>query len=203
MPRLIARFCAERKPPLWEPSAPELAELRALVTRRDSLERMRTQEINRLHVSCGQVRSGVEEHIAFLEKAVQAIDAEIQRKTDGDASLKKQRELLDSIPGSGAKTMLSFFSRARQAAAPRQHESGSSVRRKPRISKMGYAFFRKTSHGHHLRYDAQACSCLRPHPQVRQNVRSGPAWCLTRTIVSTSNSYAGGLMKGRESSGRQ
>ncbi len=40
------------------------------------------------------------------------------------------------------------FSNPRQAAAyagldPRQHESGSSVRRKPRISKMGHAFLRK------------------------------------------------------------
>ncbi|CAK8714963.1 MAG: Transposase IS116/IS110/IS902 family protein [Candidatus Electronema aureum] len=67
-----------------------------------ALERMRTQEINRLHVSCGQVRSGVEEHIAFLGKAIYA------------------------------------------GLDPRQHESGSSVRRKPRISKMGHAFLRKT-----------------------------------------------------------
>ncbi|MGR0481614.1 MAG: IS110 family transposase [Candidatus Electronema sp. V4] len=155
--RLIARFCAERRPPLWEPPPPETAELRALVTRRDALERMRTQEKNRLHVACGQVRSGIEAHIAFLEKAVQDIDSEIQRKTDGDASLKKQRELLDSVPGLGVKiipVLLSFFSgkrfsSPRQAAAyagldPRQHESGSSVRRKPRISKMGHAFLRKT-----------------------------------------------------------
>ncbi|MCW5207037.1 IS110 family transposase, partial [Desulfobulbus sp. F5] len=68
--------------------------------------------------------------------------------------------LFVSLPGTaggGVKTipvLLSFFSGKRfgsyrQAAAyagldPRQHESGSSVRRKPRISKMGYAFLRKT-----------------------------------------------------------
>lgn len=154
--RLIARFCAERRPPRWEPPPSETAELRALVTRRDALERMRTQEKNRLHVSCGQVRSGIEAHIAFLEKAVQDIDSEIQKKIDGGQDLKKQRELLDSVPGLGVKTipvLLSFFSgkrfsSPRQAAAyagldPRQHESGSSVRRKPRISKMGHSFLRK------------------------------------------------------------
>ena len=154
--RLIARFCAERRPPLWEPPPPEISELRALVTRRDALERMRTQERNRLHVARAEVRSGIEEHIAFLEKAVQDIDSEIQRKTDSGDSLKKQRELLDSVPGLGAKTipvLLSFFSgkhfrSTRQAAAyagldPRQHESGGSVRRKPKISKMGHSFLRK------------------------------------------------------------
>ena len=154
--RLIARFCAERRPPLWETPAPELAELRALVTRRDALERMRTQEKNRLHVSRAEVRTGIERHLAFLEREIKGIDSEIRQKTDGDTDLKKQRELLDSVPGLGVKTipvLLSFFSgkrfsSPRQAAAyagldPRQHESGSSVRRKPRISKMGHSFLRK------------------------------------------------------------
>jgi transposase len=98
----------------------------------------------------------IERHLAFLEREIKDIDAEIRQKTDGDTQLKKQRELLDSIPGLGVKTipvLLSFFSgkrfrSSRQAAAhagldPRQHESGSSVRRKPRISKMGHAFLRK------------------------------------------------------------
>jgi transposase len=70
--------------------------------------------------------------------------------------MKKQRELLDSIPGLGVKTipvLLSFFSglrfaNARQAAAyagfdPRLYESGSSCSQKPRLSKMGHSFLRK------------------------------------------------------------
>lgn len=154
--RLIARFCAERKPPLWEPPPPETAELRSLVMRRDALERMRTQEMNRLHVARAEVRQSIERHNAYLEREIKDIDSEIQQKTDSDTHLKKQRELLDSVPGLGAKTipvLLSFFSgkrfgSSRQAAAyagldPRQHESGSSVRRKPRISKMGHSFLRK------------------------------------------------------------
>jgi transposase len=154
--RLIARFCAEQRPKLWEPPPPELKELRSLVTRRDALERMKTQEMNRLRDARSGIRAGIERHLAYLEQEIKDIDTEIQRKTDGDPALKKQRELLDSIPGLGVKTipvLLSFFSglrfaNARQAAAyagldPRQHESGSSVRRKPRISKMGHSFLRK------------------------------------------------------------
>ena len=209
--RLIARFCAERRPP-----PPEISELRDIVTRRDALERMRTQEMN-MHVSCPEVRTGIERHLAFLEREINDIDSEIQQKTDSGDSLNKQRELLDSVPG-----LLSFFSgkrfgSSRQAAAyagldPRRHESGSSVRRKPRISKMGHSFLckalympamvavtrtewgkafksrrreRKTADGHHLRHDAQARSCRCRHPQIRKNVRSSLAWCLTWTTVST------------------
>ncbi len=152
-----AQFCAERKPPLWEMPPPELTELRALVARRDALEGMRTQERNRLHVARAQVRAGIEAHLAFLDKAVKDIDAEIRRNIDSDTALKGQSGLLDSVPGLGVKTipvLLSFFGgpprfkNARQAAAyagidPRQHESGSSVRSKPRLSKMGHSFLRK------------------------------------------------------------
>ena len=113
--------------------------------------------MNRLHTARDQVRAGIEEHLSFLEKAVRDIDAEIRQKIDDDPKLKKQRELLDSVPGLGVKTvplLLSFFggpqrfSSPRQAAAyagldPRQHQSGSSVRKKPRISKMGHAILRK------------------------------------------------------------
>ena len=66
---------------------------------------MRTQEKNRLHVSRAEVRQSVERHVAYLEREIKDIDAEIRQKTDGDTHLKKQRELLDSIPGLGVKTI--------------------------------------------------------------------------------------------------
>ena len=76
---------------------------------------------------------------------------------DDDPDLKIQQRLLASVSGLGDKTipvLLSFyggpgrFDHARQAAAfagldPRQHESGSSVRGKPRLSKVGHAGLRK------------------------------------------------------------
>ncbi|WP_417914650.1 transposase [Candidatus Electronema sp. JM] len=81
--------------------------------------------MNRLHVSCAEVRTDIERHLAFLEREIKDIDSEIRQKTDGGIHLKKQRELLDSIPSLGVKTipvLLSFFSgrrfrSSRQAAA--------------------------------------------------------------------------------------
>ena len=155
--RLIAQFCAEKQPSPWEPPSAELREIRALISRRDALQGMRIQECNRLHVARNTVRAGIEEHLGYLDQEIEKIDAKIQQKIDDDPKLKKQHDLLSSIPGVGTKTipiLLCFyggdsrFKTARQAAAyagldPRQYESGSSVYRKPRLSKMGHTMLRK------------------------------------------------------------
>lgn len=155
--RLIARFCVAQRPEPWQAPSPTIRELRALVARRDALNAMRTQESNRLLVAREAVRAGIETHLAYLEKAIVEIDAALRQKIDDDPSLKEQRALLDSVPGLGDKTipvLLSYyggaprFDNAREAAAfagldPRQHESGSSVRGKPRLSKVGHAPLRR------------------------------------------------------------
>ena len=155
--RLIARFCLVQHPEPWQAPSPAIRKLRALVARRDSLNAMRTQERNRLQVAREAVRAGTEAHLAYLERAIAEIDAALRQQIDDDPSLKEQRALLDSVPGLGDKTipvLLSYyggtprFDKAREAVAfagldPRQHESGSSVRGKPRMSKVGHAPLRR------------------------------------------------------------
>lgn len=155
--RLIAEFCFSQRPEPWQAPTPALRELRALVARRDALNAMRTQEKNRLLVARESVRKGIEAHLDYLEKAISEIDTAIRHKIDDDPDLKGQWELLASVPGLGEKTipvLLSYyggaarFDNARQAAAfagldPRQQESGSSVKGKPRLSKVGHALLRK------------------------------------------------------------
>lgn len=155
--RLIARFCVAQRPEPWQAPSQAIRELRALVARRDALNAMRTQESNRLLVAREAVRAGIETHLAYLEKAIAEIDAALRQKIDNDPGLKEQRALLDSVPGLGDKTiavLLSYyggaprFDKAREAVAfagldPRQHESGSSVRGKPRLSKVGHAPLRR------------------------------------------------------------
>lgn len=155
--RLIAEFCATQHPEPWQAPSPAIRELRALAARRNALDAMRTQERNRLPVARESVRADIEAHLDYLERAIAEIEAAIRQKIDDDPSLKEQRALLDSIPGLGDKTipvLLSYyggpprFDKAKQAAAfagldPRQRESGSSVRGKPRLSKIGHAALRK------------------------------------------------------------
>jgi len=154
---LIAEFCATQSPAPWQAPSPVLRELRALVARRDALLEMRTQEHNRYLVAQAAVREGIRAHLEHLDEAIAQIERTIQDHIDNDPGLKSQRELLDSIPGLGNKTiplLLAFyggplrFASARQAGAyagldPRQRQSGSSVNGKVRLSKIGHALVRK------------------------------------------------------------
>ncbi|MBC3875801.1 IS110 family RNA-guided transposase [Undibacterium flavidum] len=155
--QLIAEFGFERRPELW--IAPSIAEqtLRALVLRLDALQNMRTQELNRLDVAREAIRQGITDHIDWLDKEIKALIRSINDHTHHDPDLKDKQKLLDSIPGLGERTiaiLLSYyadterFTSVKKAIAfagldPRHHESGSSVRGKTRMSKVGHTFIRK------------------------------------------------------------
>lgn len=155
--KLIADFCAERQPAIWQARSEEEVVLRALVLRLEALQTMRIQESNRLDVAREAVYDNIQEHLDWLDKQIKQLIDSINDHIDQHPNLKQQRELLDSIPGIGERTtavILAFyadtsrFDNSRQAAAfagldPRQHQSGSSVKGKPRISKVGHAFLRK------------------------------------------------------------
>jgi transposase len=155
--QLIAEFCHERNPEPWQAPSPSEQALKALVLRLDALQAMRTQESNRLEVAREVVKSDITKHIEWLDAQIKAVSRTIRDHIDGDPDLRDKHKLLQSIPGIGERTtalLLAFcihpgrFTNARQAAAfagldPRQHESGSSVKGKPHMSKIGHAMLRK------------------------------------------------------------
>ena len=157
--KLIAQFCAERQPEPWQAPTPAEKTLRALVLRLDALQAMRTQESNRLEVARESVAEGIAKHLTWLDDEIARLSKAIRDHIDNDPTLKDKHRLLDSIPGLGERTtavLLAFlaeparFENARQVAAfagldPRQHESGSSVRGKPRLSKVGHSFLTRPS----------------------------------------------------------
>lgn len=156
---LIAGFCAERKPPAWHTPAPEVRELQALVRRLECLTEMRTMEENRLSsgISVEAVKASVEEVLAYLCEQIKKTEALIRDHINRHPGLKQRSELLDSIPGIGETTAavllaevpdISQYQSARQVAAfaglvPRERQSGSSVRGRVRLSKIGNARLRK------------------------------------------------------------
>ena len=156
---LIAGFCSERRPPAWHPPAREVQELQALVRRLESLTEMHTAEENRLSsgISVEAVRKSVEEVMAHLAEQIKRTQKLIGDHINNHPDLKRQRESLDSIPGIGETTAAALlaevadFSRyksARQVAAfaglvPRERQSGSSVRGRTRLSKIGNARLRR------------------------------------------------------------
>jgi transposase len=156
---LIARFCVAHQPPLWTPPPPERRQLQALVRRLESLKAMRQQECNRLDVEPADspLRATLIEQVAHLDQQIATLQRAQREHVGAHPTLRRQAQLLQSIPGIGESTavkllaevpLLGQYRSARQAAAyaglsPRQRESGSSVRGKTRLSKVGNAAVRR------------------------------------------------------------
>lgn len=161
---LIAHFGAVMKPSIWNPPHPVLEELKQISRERDSFVKMLTEEQNRLHAiksSANPSSIVLKSHravIKHLEKQIKRLEKVISDKLDNDPGLKEKKELLKTVPGIGdisAAVLLtetnefSTFTDPKQIAAyagisPCQHESGSSINKKPRTSKIGNSKLRST-----------------------------------------------------------
>jgi transposase len=156
---LIARFCQAQAPPAWTPLPPEVRELQALMRRLESLIEMRVMEENRLSsgITVEMVRQSVEELLKHLNEQIRQTEKLIREHLNNHPRLKRQSALLDSIPGIAETTAALLLSEivdirqyrsARQVAAyaglvPRERQSGTSVRGRSRLSKIGNARLRK------------------------------------------------------------
>jgi transposase len=155
---LIARFCAAMKPELWQPQPKEVRQLRDLVRRLEALTDMRQQELNRLEAATGIVEEQLHRHVSFLDKEIKETKNIINQHIDNHPELKKRKDLLESIPGIGSATInviLSEFSDVTQfrnakalaafiGVAPRVRQSGTSLRERGMMSKMGRSALRKS-----------------------------------------------------------
>ena len=161
---LIAHFGTVMNPNVWSPPHPVLEELKQICRERDSFVKMRTEEQNRLHAiksSSNPSSIVLTSHrgvIKHLEKQIKKLEKIINDKLDNNAGLKEKKELLKTIPGIGDLTAailltetneFSTFTDPRQLAAyvgisPCKHESGSSIHKKIKISKIGNSKIRNT-----------------------------------------------------------
>lgn len=150
---LIADFCVTQAPSLWEPPSDFHTELQALNRYLNDLKANRAQEKTRLDsgIPSHSVKSAIQDHIDFLDDQIKQVEKEIKELLKQDDEYRQQLKLLTSIPGIGLITALNFlaevpdisaFPQARQLAAfaglcPTEHRSGTSVRKKSRLSKTG------------------------------------------------------------------
>jgi transposase len=156
--RLLARFCQREEPESWEPPEPEQEALkkmsRGLEQLKQERDRLQSQFDRAGHDAVtdalGAVLERIREQIARLEAR---IDEHVQQCQQ----LRRQHRLLETIPGVGAGTAtrvlaelgdLGRFDSARQAAAyagltPSHHRSGTSVQKRPRLSKIGNSRLRR------------------------------------------------------------
>jgi transposase len=148
---VIARFCRAQRPEAWKPPSGEQRELRALVRRLESLEEMRRAEENRLESAEAVVRESIQRHVAYLDEQIAETQRAIDEQVDGSEELHRQCELLETIPGVGRRTAarllaevskIGDYESAREVAAaaglvPRERQSGTSVKGRARMSKVG------------------------------------------------------------------
>ena len=151
--KAMAEYCKSEKPSFWRAASLEVRELTALVRHYDNLVEHVTQLKNRL--SGPEVTSLVRKSLDRMLKAAQAeitdVKKQIDRHVDNTPSLKRDRDLLITIPGIAGMTAakiladlpdVSQFESATVAAkyaglSPSQYESGTSVRRKTQLIRAG------------------------------------------------------------------
>lgn len=160
----IARYCKHLSDSgninemLFTPRASAFERIQFLVTRLEQLNKMRSQENNRLSVSLDKaaVRS-ISAMLTFIDKQIERIKKEITGIVQSNESLNEQVKLLTSIDGFGDKTAwailayigdIALFDNSKQISSyaglnPSIEQSGSSVNRSS-LSKMGCSRLRKS-----------------------------------------------------------
>lgn len=157
---MLARFLGSREHRRWAPEPAEIRYLKAMLARLQALDTDIQRESNRLEKAEFQKASAkVEASIRTMLKALQAerqrLEEDIDDHIDNHPHLKGDRKLLETIPGIGrvlsgqvlAVLRSRHFRSAGQSAAfaglvPIMHQSGSSVDKRPRLSKTGSARLR-------------------------------------------------------------
>lgn len=156
---LIALFCRQEQPERWRAAAPEVRLLVALVRRLHAVQKLLVQEKNRVQAP-GQpdvVLESLNASLSFLEGEVKRLQKQIRAHINPNPNLKRDAKLLQSIPGVGELTAWDIlaelpdvgqFDSAQSVAAyaglaPREHRSGSRVRKQTRLSKQGNGRLRR------------------------------------------------------------
>ncbi|MFH7040699.1 IS110 family transposase [Paucibacter sp. JuS9] len=141
--KALARFAHKHELELWEAPTLGLRRLQALVLRLQTLQDMRQAELNRLDVAHDSVRPSIQAMVDSLVGAIEEVTAQIKSSIDDDPDLRGRKELLQTIPGLGEKTipqLLAYIGRperfssakalvAYASLSPMIRQSGSSLNR--------------------------------------------------------------------------
>ncbi len=159
----LMEFAARMPFQAWQPPSKVVLHLGAMARRLASVTEMAAAEKNRLHAaSVAQalpeaVRQDLKRSIAFHQRALDRLTRQARKLIAADALLEERFQQLDSIPGVGPASAIALLAElsmlspdldVRQWVAsagldPREHSSGSSVQKKPRISKVGNRHLRR------------------------------------------------------------
>jgi transposase len=156
---IIARFCRSNSPSVWKPQPQEIRDLQEATRYLECLKANIRQELNRLDsgLMCSIVAGEIEEHVKFMRSKIEKLEAWIKSHIKQYERLNKQYKLITSIIGVGDRTASTYlaelgysdnFRLTRQVESfcgltSRQHTSGTSVKARERLSKVGNSHIRK------------------------------------------------------------
>ncbi|MCK4911950.1 MAG: IS110 family transposase [Thermodesulfovibrionales bacterium] len=171
---VIARYAWITKPALTPPAEPSVKRLRTLVRHVEHLTGRRAQEANRLEGAKDKlVIKSIKAIVIRYDHEIEKTMEEINKHVDSNPDLKKKRDLLTSIPGIGEKLSSQILCEIKSNAvsvkaqvahaglAPRQRVSGTSVRGKTQICKMGNARLRRALY-------MPTMSAIQYNPHIRE-----------------------------------
>lgn len=154
---VIAQFCRSQKPTAWKPPTPEQRKLRNLIRHRASLLQSLTQQKNRL-VDCQdeECKASLRNVCDCIQTEIESTEAKLAQQVAQHPALKHAYSLLRSVKGLGPIASwtllaempdLANYDDAAAAAAdagvtPAHHQSGETVHRKSKVSKVGKASIR-------------------------------------------------------------
>lgn len=188
---MIAQYGISEKPRLWQPKAVHLLELQQLQALLDNMTKQKTSCVNQLEAfACsGQmskdVKKYVEKQVAFCEKQIKELECKMIMITEQHhADLYKS---LQSIPGLGKRTAMLLivitdgFTKFENAKAlvsyigicPRLYESGTSVKGKSRICKMGMSRMRQLLYLCSMRAMSANKQCKEMYGRLKQRGKNG------------------------------
>jgi len=150
--RALGLMGRERNPRPYEPPEPPRQELKELMRQRKVLTETLVAEKSRLENAgdARSVRNLLKDHIRYLERLLEKIQTALDKLLERNPSIRRDLELLISIPGVGQITALTVlaelgdlrrFNRSRQVSAmaglsPHNQNSGTS-RNSARMDRMG------------------------------------------------------------------
>ena len=162
----------------WRPPSLRILEIRAITRRIEVLTRARTREKNRLHMvdRCREisavVRQDILQHIEQLNRSLRHLQQVASSLVRKDPVLARRFEFLQSVRGIAETSALHILAElatlpedmsprqwvAHAGLDPRQYESGSSVSRPARISRVGNSHLRRA-----LFFPAMVSARSEPH----------------------------------------
>jgi transposase len=157
--QMLAQYAFFHKPPMTPKTPENIKKFRALIRYQETLIKNRTQEIARFKSSLDkEIQKLIQKNIDFIEKQLKEIIEKIKDLVKSDEFLKKQICLLKTIDGIGDKVAWKLIAElkfddpenispkaqvAHAGLSPREYSSGSSVKGRTHISKMGNSGIRK------------------------------------------------------------